>query len=165
MEPTRIHKRLKRKLAKNRKGGIEGLPLQLMIIIIIATIGLSVIMGWMNSIEPPKTIGDVCVDSGDIELRASGYGQSTAYRSVNEKIQISVFDNEGNPLEGATVVLTGLGITAGNGGTVHGTTGTNGSVSFYGVKVKMTGSVGFINVEVSKAGYGEDTSCRITVVA
>lgn len=35
-------------------GGIEGLPLQLMIIILVATMGTAIIVGWMGSIETPN---------------------------------------------------------------------------------------------------------------
>lgn len=44
-------------------GGIEGLPLQLMIIILVATMGTAIIVGWMGSIETPQSIGSV--DFGD----------------------------------------------------------------------------------------------------
>jgi hypothetical protein len=42
MKPISIH-RIGKALRKNRKGGIEGLPLQLMIIIMIATLGTAII--------------------------------------------------------------------------------------------------------------------------
>ena len=45
--------RNKRKLHTNKKGGIEGLPLQLLIIIVIASLGLAMMVGWMNNIDEP----------------------------------------------------------------------------------------------------------------
>ncbi len=164
MKPISIH-RIGKALRKNRKGGIEGLPLQLMIIIMIATLGTAIIVGWMGNIEEPHSIKEVTVDSGDIDLTRITSGQTASYRNVNENVVISVYDQNMNPLSGASVILTGLGITDRNGYTVHGTTDDNGSVTFSGLKLKMTGHIGFIDVEVSKAGYGENTSCRITVIA
>ncbi len=152
---------MQKDLRKNKKGGIEGLPLQLMILIIIATLGTAVIVGWMGNIETPQSIGDVTVDTGDVRLTGTPYG---GYYGINGSITISVTDQDGNPLDDASVVLTGLGIKDSRNDTVYGSTDKNGCVTFSSLKVKMTGTVGFVTVDVSKAGYGEDSSCRITVI-
>ena len=49
----------KAKMRKNKKGGIEGLPLQLLIIIVVASLGLTMMVGWINNIEEPSTISRV----------------------------------------------------------------------------------------------------------
>ena len=164
MKLRSVHTEIRKALRKNRKGGIEGLPLQLMLVIIIATLGTAVIVGWMGNIEEPHSIGEVRVDSGEIVM-SPVYSGTTGYQRVSENIVISVFDQSGNPLEGATVVLSGLGIQDLYGRTVHGVTGDDGTVTFTGTTLKMSGTIGYIGVNVSKAGYGEDSSCRITVVA
>ena len=67
-----------------------------------------------------------------------------------------------------TVVYGNLGAENVNisiSNTAHGTTNDDGTVTFSNLKMKMTGHVGYITVEVSKSGYGEDSSCRITVIA
>ena len=162
MKPISIHG-FGKALRKNRKGGIEGLPLQLMIVIMVATLGTAIIIGWMGNIEEPHSISNVVVDSGEIDLTGVSSSNSS-YRS-NENVVISVFDQSGNPLSGATVVLTGLGVTDSGGKTAHGTTNSDGTVTFTGLKLKMTGHIGYITVEVSKSGYGENSSCKITVIA
>mgnify|MGYP003225205835 CR=1 FL=1 len=48
-----------RDIRTDRSGGIEGLPLQLMIVILVATMGTAIIVGWMGNIEAPHAIGDV----------------------------------------------------------------------------------------------------------
>ena len=172
MKPISIH-RTGKALRKNRKGGIEGLPLQLMIIIMIATLGTAIIVGWMGNIEEPHSIGKVVVDSGEIDLTGvnSTYSSNSTVRGTgniyycNEDVIISVYDQNGNPLSDATVVLTGLGVTDSDGGTVHGNTDVDGTVTFNDLKLRMTGHVGYINIDVSKSGYGENSSCRITVIA
>ena len=172
MKLTGIH-RTSKALRKNRKGGIEGLPLQLMIIIMVATLGTAIIVGWMGNIEEPHSISRVEVDSGEIDLTGinSAYSNNTTIRGTgniycpSEDVIISVYDQNGNPLSGATVVLSGLGVTDSNGNTAHGTTDDNGTVTFSDLKLRMTGHVGYITVEVSKSGYGENSSCRITVIA
>lgn len=151
------------KLSRNRRGGIEGLPLQLMIIIMIATLGTAVIVGWMGDIETPKSIDDVTVESGDIRLSGHEY---RGYYTYSSPVRICVTDQNGDPLEGAAVVLSGLGTVQTSGSTAYSVTDTDGCATFSNLKIKLGSSnIGFITVNVSKAGYGEDESCRITVVA
>ena len=171
MKPKSIHGTTGKALRKNRKGGIEGLPLQLMIIIMVATLGTAIIVGWMGNIEEPSTIDKVVVQNDDIDLTKvnSTYGATTGsfgplYRT-SEDVVITVYDQKGNPLSGATVVLTGLGVSDSEGKTVHGNTDDNGTVVFKDLTLRMNSHVGYIDVGVSKAGYGENSSCRITVVA
>ena len=151
------------KLRKNRAGGIEGLPLQLMIVILVATLGTAIIIGWMGSLETPSQIGSVNVDSGDITLNLTS--GSEKYTTTGYA-KIYVTDQNGNGLSGATVVLTGCGIVTKAGGTVYGTTDAKGYVEFKDLRVSLRGQkIGFVTVEVSKSGYGTDSSARIAVIA
>jgi hypothetical protein len=151
-----------RRIRRDKSGGIEGLPLQLMILIVIATLGTSIVVGWMNDIEMPKSIGDVTVDNDSIPL---GSPDNNGNRSTKERFSVYVTDQDGNPLEGATVVITGLGANDGRGGTVYSTTDINGKAIFGSIYVRMNSPVGHIDVSVSKAGYGENGDCRIAVIA
>ncbi|MDR3282766.1 MAG: hypothetical protein LBS92_04055 [Candidatus Methanoplasma sp.] len=146
------------RINRNRKGGIEGLPLQLMIVIIIATMGTAILVGWMGNIDTPKSIGMVEVVSDDIVLD----GNSTDSAVVD----IFVADQNGNPLKGATVVLSGLGITASDGKTAHTVTDQQGYAHFDGLRVTLRGSeIGFITVNVSMSEYGENNNTRVAVIA
>lgn len=170
MKQLSIHG-LGKALRKNKKGGIEGLPLQLMIIIMVATLGTAIIVGWMGNIEEPHSIGKVTVDSGPIDLTGSnstytsGTRASSSVYYTTDDIVITVYDQSGNPLADASVVLDGLGITDSKGKTVYGTTDIDGTVVFENLKLRMTNHVGYIDIEVSKSGYGENNSCKITVIA
>ena len=151
---------LRQNIHNNRRGGIEGLPLQLMIMILVATLATAIIVGWMGNIEEPHTIGEVTVDTGSIMLEKDGNECTTT-----SKISINVTDQNGDPLKDATVVLSGLGIKTKDGGTVFGDTDENGTVQFpTGLKLHLTNKVGFITVDVSKPGYGEDSSCKIAAI-
>ena len=146
---------------KEESGGIEGLPLQLMIIILVATMGAAILVGWMGNIEAPHSIGDVDVDPDSVEAGADG--------SIVEAVTITVTDQDGNLLEGATVVLEGLNVRiSGDDGyeTAYLVTDSEGKVTFENLNVRQSGSasVGFIDVLVTKSGYGESSDCRITVV-
>ena len=185
MKPISIHGFKRRALRKNRKGGIEGLPLQLLIIIVVASLGLTMMVGWMNNIEEPTTISriEVYADPTDSDYKK------------DFDVTVVVYDNKGNPVEGATVALTGLGATVNKpantagllddlldifglggddeeetttttttqnggsesqGGTPFATTGSDGSVNLH---VYLTGlrDYGYLNIEVSKTGYGTYT--------
>ncbi|MCL1978985.1 MAG: hypothetical protein FWG60_02365 [Methanomassiliicoccaceae archaeon] len=149
---------LMKKLKGNSKGSIEGLPLQLMIMIIIATMGTAILIGWMGSIESPKNIGTVEVVSGDIVLN----GNSTS----DGFIEIFVADQNGNPLGGATVVLSGLGVTDKNGKTAYTNTDSRGYAKFDGLNITLRGSeIGFVTVNVSMSGYGENNNTRVAVIS
>ncbi len=150
-------KSLNRRLAQDRNGGIEGLPLQLMIVILIATMGTAILVGWMGNIDTPTSIGEVDVASGDIVL--TDYSSSNGYY-----VELYVYDNEGNPLQGATVVLSGLGVKS-DGQTAYGVTNANGYLKLTHLDIRMgNNNVGFITVNVSMANYGENNSARITVI-
>ncbi|MCL1811610.1 MAG: hypothetical protein FWG41_05280 [Methanomassiliicoccaceae archaeon] len=147
-----------KKLKGNSRGSIEGLPLQLMIMIIIATMGTAILIGWMGSIDSPKHIGTVEVVSGDIVLD----GNSTS----NGFIEIYVADQSGNPLGGATVVLSGLGVTDRNGRTAYANTDSRGYAKFEGLNITLRGAeIGFITVNVSMSEYGENNSSRVAVIS
>jgi len=147
-----------KKLNKNRRGSIEGLPLQLMIMIIIATMGTAILIGWMGSIDSPKHIGAVEVVSGDIVL--DGHSTSDGY------VEIYVADQDGNPLSGATVVLSGLGVADSKGKTAYANTDSRGCAKFEGLHITLRGAeIGFITVNVSMSGYGENNNTRVAVIA
>lgn len=149
------------KISRDRRGGIEGLPLQLMIMILVATLGTAIIIGWMGNIETPNSISSVELGSSSVTLNnTSGSDYVTS-----QPIKVRVFDQNNDPLQGATVVLTGYGIMDGDS-TVFGETDKDGSVEFEsGLTLRMDGKIGYITVKVSKPGYGEDSSCKIAAIA
>lgn len=148
----------RKRISNDRRGGIEGLPLQLMIVILVATLGTAIILGWMGNIEGPRSIGSVDVMSNDIVLVNGG--------TSNGIVEVRVTDQDGEPIEGAAVVLSGLGITDRNGKTAYVSTDSNGRAVFTGLKIQMGGgSVGFITVNVSASGFGENNTARVAVIA
>ena len=93
-----------RHLRTDRAGGIEGLPLQLMIVILVATMGTAIIVGWMGNIETPHSIGDVGVE----DIVYCNNGQITGF-------SVEVRDQDGNYLEGAVVIIENSYITMDDG--------------------------------------------------
>lgn len=137
-------------------GGIEGLPLQLMIVILVATMGTAIILGWMGSIDTPHSIGDVQYDD---TMEAEDDGTLKGFT-------VTVLDQDGDLLEGATVVLSGLNVTDSEGGTAYATTGSDGKAAFEDLRITRSGSaqVGFIKLLVTKSGYTDSSEYKITVI-
>ena len=141
----------------NRKGGIEGLPMELMIIVVIATLGTAMLIGWMGNIEQPETIGNV--DSSVDQIIMTSDKSTTSFN-------ITVTDTSGDGIPGATVLLTGCNVQKGSStATVYGITNDQGVATFSNLSIqKTTSGVGYINVSVSAGAYGEDSSLKIPVV-
>lgn len=84
------------------QGGMEGVPLQLVIVIVIGVAALSVLLGWLAMAgDPDPTLKSVEVDPEDVTLEGDG-------RITGEyEIQIYVYDSEGNEVDGMVVTFSG----------------------------------------------------------
>lgn len=144
-------------------GGIEGLPLQLLIMVVVAGLGLTIIMGWMNSISAPHSIGEVFVNPSEIIVYdEDGDG---LYTNSKVTITVTVTDQSGDRLEGATVVLDGANVEQGSGGQPRGVTDASGQVVLSDLNVEQFGSkLTTIVVTVAKGDYGVDSSYQIPVI-
>ena len=153
----------KRGLGTDEDGGIEGLPLQLLIMVVVAGLGLTILMGWMNSIAAPHSIGDVFVTPSEIVVfDDDGDG---VYTRDGVAITVTVTDEKGDRLEGATVVLEGANVKDGDGRPARGVTDSNGQVLFRGLEVECFGSkLTTVTVTVAKGDYGIDSSYEILVI-
>ena len=153
----------RRRFEWDTDAGIEGLPLQLLIMVVVAGLGLTIIMGWMNSIEAPHSIGDIVVTPGEITVQdTDGDGIFTA---SGLQLTVTVTDQSGDRLEGATVMLQGANVMTSKGEVVRGVTNSKGQVAFSDIKVEQFGSsLTTITVTVAKGDYGIDASYEIPVI-
>jgi hypothetical protein len=152
-----------KELVGDKDGGIEGLPLQLMILVLIAGVGSAVMMGWMAGLDAPMTISSVYSEPGEIVLDDDdGNG---IYTNDEIGLKVHVVDNEGNDISGALVVLSGCNIASSSGSTAYGTTDASGVVIFENLEASHVGSsLGFITVTVTKSGYGSESTYSVPVV-
>ena len=144
----------RKRIHRDNHGGLEGMPLQLLIIVVIAVMALGMIMYWMSSVnEPPKSIETIGIDidgqGEDIDLS----------KGTPRDITISVYDSEMKKIEGAIVILDGCGydqvtMKTGSEGT------DSGTATFDGSKVELPPGIntGEIKVTVKKANYPTKTS-------
>jgi hypothetical protein len=155
--------RLKR-IRDDKRAGIEGMPLQLMIIVLVAGVSMAIILGWTSGLTAPQTIASVTSSPSEIEVSdIDGDGLFTA---DGLSLSIHVADSAGKPVEGATVILEGGCALDGDGGTPHANTDSRGVASFSSLTVqKYGGSVGFVTVTVVKSNCVSTASLSIPVIA
>ena len=113
-----MHRRMK----GNNRGGIEGLPLQLMIVIMVATMGSAVIMGWMGSIDSPHSIKTLGIEE-NIVLIEDG---------VIQDIHVCVLDERGEPLEGVSIRIENKQVSPPTSSQYSVTTGKDGRATLSG---------------------------------
>ncbi|MBC7107524.1 MAG: hypothetical protein H5T41_01830 [Methanomassiliicoccales archaeon] len=153
-----------RNIRNDAEGGIEGLPLQLILMVVIAGIGMTVILGWMTGLEAPKSIGAVYATPSEIIL--TDENSDGLYEKSDLTLTITVVDQNGDPVSGASVVLQGTNIAFEDGRTAHGMTDASGKVKFSDLSLSQRGTtIGFVTVTVTKSGYGTDSSLTIPVIS
>ncbi len=157
-------KHFRKNIRKDKGAGIEGLPLQLMIMVVVAGLGIAIILGWMGGLSAPNGIDAVYANPTELVLNDGDH--DGIYTGSGMSITISVIDKSGDAVKGATVVLDGCSIMNSDGKQVHGTTDDLGKVTFSGLSASQTGkSVGFISVSVTKSGLGTDNGLTVPVIS
>lgn len=151
------------RMKRDDNGGIEGLPLQLLIMVVVAGLGLTIIMGWMNSISAPHSIGEVFVNPSEISVfDEDGDG---LYTRDGLTVTVTVTDQSGDRLPGATVMLEGANVMMKGGGQARGVTDDRGQVTLSDLSVEQFSSgLTTITVTVAKGDYGIDSSYQIPVI-
>ncbi len=88
------------RLRRDEGGALEGLPLYLIILVVIAGVATAIFFGWMQGAQSTELRRiEVNVSEGFINSGTSG-----------NKIEIKALDQSNGPLEGATVKLEGCGV-------------------------------------------------------
>jgi hypothetical protein len=131
MKQTRIgHKK-----RWNSKGAIEGLPLQLIIMVVIAGVALVIILAWL---QPWKN---------KVDLQSVEANPATLTKGVAATVTITAFDTKNNKLSGVAIVLNGCGVTK------TGVTDGTGTVKFTFTPALPSGTVsGQIDITATYTG-------------
>jgi hypothetical protein len=86
----------------DRNGGIEGVPLQLIIAVVVGMAALAIVIGWLAiASDSDATLRRVTTDPESIEIEGDGRIAS----SVN--VTFYVYDSEGNEIDDVIVTITG----------------------------------------------------------
>lgn len=91
----------KRKLWKDDKG-ILGMPLEILVMVIIAAVAITILVLWLST---GASLDHIDVVAGDYPENVSDITNGFDYT-----IEVTAYDSNGNTLEGATVRATGPGI-------------------------------------------------------
>ncbi len=136
---------------RDESGGIEGMPLQLMITVIVAGLVLAVVLGWTLSIQGPTVIKSVSTEPTNVDL---GNIPEDLPATKTIAIRVTAFDAKNAPIKEAIVTIGGavaktLVRQDGEDGAVDGT------VTFSSVTVSLPPrvSVGELTLTVQKAGF------------
>jgi hypothetical protein len=134
-----------------------------MIMVLIAGVGSAILVGWMSGLEAPRSIGSVRATPAEIIVEDAN--RDGIFDKANFDVTITVLDQKGDGISGASVVLEGANLRKGTA-VAHGTTDTGGRVLISGLSCSLSGDrVGYIRVTVSGAGFGTDGTLSIPVIA
>ncbi|MEM4160518.1 MAG: hypothetical protein QW531_00880 [Thermoplasmata archaeon] len=86
-----------RRFKVSRKGALEGLPLYLIIMVIIAAVGIAILVGWMYMVRKPEL--------GYIEIEVKDMVVGSTY-----DFNITAYDTNGKTLENVEISLAGCGV-------------------------------------------------------
>ncbi len=101
------------RLRKNRAGAIEGLPLQLLIMIIIAGIVIVIILAWLAPWQNKVDLDSLSVTPNSVD------------NDADSVITITAWDTKGNKLQGVSIIVSGCSV-----GNLVNTTGSDGTCTF-----------------------------------
>ena len=152
----------RRKSRKDESGSIEGLPLQLMIMGIIASLGTAVVVGWVSSIETPIYVGQVETDPQEIAaIDDDGDG---IYEVSLKELRIKVLDTGGNPIGGAGVLCEGASLNNDHH-RLYGVTDEDGALLFSDVSFKIVGDrIATVKISISGQGVAGDYWTELVVL-
>ncbi len=139
------------------------MPLQLMIMVIVAGLGTAILVGWMGGLSAPEAIASVNGNPTEI-LLSDGDGDGT-FENDDVTLTIIVRDQNGDPVEGASVVLDGCEVRNSDGSLVYGTTGSEGKVTFDGLSVSVRAGHRVHNRDPWPRGHGHRLLLQMPVMS
>ena len=122
------------------RGALEGMPLQLIIMVVIAGIAISIIIAWLTIFTAP--------DLSKIDLYgAEPEAEPIRITENTTSITIKAWDTKGNPLEGVSIKMSGANLI------IAGMTGADGTFTARGLDIDIgTSDFGTIRVEAEFSG-------------
>jgi len=131
---------VKRRISVDEMGALEGMPLQLIIMVVIAGIAISIVIAWLTIFTAP--------DLAKIELYSVEPDTNPIRITENTtSITLKAWDTKGNPLEGVSIKMSGANLL------VAGMTGPDGTFTVNNLKLDIGSSdFGSIHVEAEYSG-------------
>lgn len=129
----------------NAKGALEGLPLYLIILVVVAGVGTAIIVGWMMSAQ-------------STELDSIEVSKTVMNTNANQAVTITAYDQKGGTLEGATVTIEGCGISNAM------STNSDGEARFSGLNPELPQNENFGTIDVTVRYTGDVTMTKTAVI-
>lgn len=86
----------------DERGGMEGVPLQLIIVVVVGMAALAILVGWLAMAgDTDPTLKRAVTDPDTVKV--VGAGRATA----SVQVQVFVYDSEGDEVDGAVATFTG----------------------------------------------------------
>ncbi len=132
-----------KRIGRDDNGAVEGLPLQLIIMVAVAAIVMVIVLGWL---APWKNKIDI--DSLTVTPTTTGNNDAVT-------ITVTAWDTKGNHLAGAVIEMSGCNV-----GTQVLTTGDDGTATFTVTPSIPPGTTNNINIVGKFTGtiYAEKTA-------
>ncbi len=135
----------------NDEDGVEGLPVRLIVVLVIGVIALAAMVSALNGFKPQKTMSASVIEVSGKEgnmltIEQAGFG--TVNRSWTCKVKVT--DSNGDPVDGASVVMYGLG---GAGSDKTNKTGGAYLTKTNDVVLNSNQNSGYMTMEVTAPGY------------
>ena len=122
------------------RGALEGMPLQLIIMVVIAGIAISIIIAWLTIFTAPD-LSKMEVYGAEPEADPIRITENTT------SITIKAWDTKGNPLEGVSIKMSGANLI------IAGMTGADGTFTARNLDIDIgTSDFGTIRVEAEFSG-------------
>ena len=136
---------------RDETGGIEGMPLHLMILVIVAGLTLAVVLGWTLSIQSPSVIKSVSTNPATVYL---GNVADDAPASKSLTITVTAYDAKNAPIKDVVVTLGGA-VAETQVAQDRDDGSLDGTATFPNVIVSLPPgvTVGEVTLTVQKAGY------------
>ncbi len=130
----------KKRIRLDDRGALEGMPLQLIIMVVIAGIAISIIIAWLTIFTAPD-LSKIEVYSAEPEADPIRITENTT------SITIKAWDTKGNPLEGVSIKMSGANLI------IAGMTGADGTFTARSLDIDIgTSDFGTIRVEAEFSG-------------
>lgn len=152
-----------RRMRTDRHGGIEGMPLQLMIMVIIAGVSLAIILGWVLALPGPAVIKTVGLSHGTVGISSAPI--DTVAKKTVTTFTVTALDSKNQPIPNILVTLEGS-ITLGRLAKADGDdTSVDGSVTFTSLEFRLPVGVasGSVRVSVQKSGFTSPSPVEVLV--
>jgi len=86
----------------SKEGGMEGVPLQLIIVVVVGMAALGILIGWLTMAgDTDPTLKRIAAEPDTVKVSGDGRAASAA------DLQLFIYDSDGNEVDGVVVTISG----------------------------------------------------------